>query len=87
MTYEAIRVRPPALYGCFKRVPAGGEALNGVFLLGGTAISHNIYGLMMSKNVFGQDVETYRPERFLDCDATVRAEMEKIVEFAFGNGR
>ena len=61
--------------------------LNGVFLPGGTAISHNIYGLMMSKDIFGQDVEIYRPERFLGCDATVRAEMERIVEFAFGYGR
>ncbi|KAH7551109.1 cytochrome P450 [Bipolaris maydis] len=85
--YEAIRVRPPALYGHFKSVPAGGEMLNGVFLPGGTAISRNIYGLMMSRNIFGQDVETYRPERFLDCDVTTRAEMERIVEFAFGYGR
>ncbi|EMD95312.1 hypothetical protein COCC4DRAFT_65407 [Bipolaris maydis ATCC 48331] len=85
--YEAIRVRPPALYGHFKSVPAGGEMLNGVFLPGGTAISRNIYGLMMSRNIFGQDVETYRPERFLDCDVTTRAEIERIVEFAFGYGR
>lgn len=87
MVYEAIRVRPPALYGHFKSVPAGGDTLNGVFLPGGTAISHNIYGLMMSKNIFGQDVEAYRPERFLDCNTTIRAEMERTVELAFGNGR
>ncbi|PVI02590.1 cytochrome P450 [Periconia macrospinosa] len=87
VVYEAIRVRPPALYGHFKSVPAGGDTLNGVYLPAGTAISHNIYGLMMSENIFGQDVEIYRPERFLECDATTRAEMERTVEFAFGYGR
>ena len=87
MIYESIRVRPPALYGHFKSVPPGGDTVDGVFLPGGTAIGHNIYGLMMSQDIFGADAEIFRPERFLECDAAKRAELERTVEFAFGTGR
>ncbi|KAK0701595.1 cytochrome P450 [Lasiosphaeria miniovina] len=85
--YEAIRVRPPALYGHFKSVPKGGDTVNGVFLPAGTAIGHNLFGLMMSEDIFGSDAEIYRPERFLECDAAKRTEMERVVELAFGTGR
>ncbi|KAK3360740.1 cytochrome P450 [Lasiosphaeria hispida] len=85
--YEALRVRPPALYGHFKSVPPGGDTVNGIFLPGGTAIGHNLFGLMMSEDIFGSDADTFRPERFLECDAVKRVEMERAVEFAFGTGR
>jgi cytochrome P450 len=43
--------------------------------------------MMMSKNIFGSDAELFRPERFLECDAAERVEMERVVELAFGAGR
>ena len=61
--------------------------MNGVFLPAGTAIGHNLFGVMMSEDIFGSDAEIYCPERFLECDATKRAEMERTVELAFGSGR
>ncbi|KAK2025646.1 cytochrome P450 [Colletotrichum zoysiae] len=85
--YEAIRVRPPALYGHFKSVPPGGDTVDGVFLPGGTAISHNLIGMMMSTEIFGPDAEIFRPERFLEADAAKRVELERVVELAFGYGR
>ncbi|KAH8651131.1 cytochrome P450 [Xylariales sp. PMI_506] len=85
--YEALRFRPPALYGHYKSVPPGGDTLNGVFLPGGTAVTHNIFGLMMSEDIFGSDADMFRPERFLQCDEAKRVEMERVVEFAFGTGR
>ncbi|KAK5655368.1 hypothetical protein OQA88_5935 [Cercophora sp. LCS_1] len=85
--YEAIRMRPPALYGHFKSVPAGGDIVNGIFLPAGTAIGHNLFGLMMSEDIFGADVETFQPERFLTCGKSERADMERTVELAFGSGR
>ncbi|KAK4445303.1 cytochrome P450 [Podospora aff. communis PSN243] len=86
--YESLRFRPPALYGHFKSVPAGGDTIDGVYLPEGTAVGHNLFGLMMSPELFGNDVEIFRPERFLECsDAEKRAEMERTVELAFGSGR
>ncbi|KXJ96300.1 cytochrome P450 [Microdochium bolleyi] len=91
--YEALRVRPPALYGHFKRVPPGGDTVGGVFLPGGTAVGHNLFGIMMARDVFGDDAETFRPERLIvgepgGCsDAAHKAEMERVIELAFGSGR
>jgi len=87
LIFEALRFRPPALYGHFKSVPAGGDTIAGVFLPEGTAVGHNLFGIMMSTAVFGHDAETFRPERFLECDAERRAEMERTVELVFGSGR
>ena len=53
----------------------------------GTAIGHNLFGLMRSEAVFGSDVHIYRPERFLECEASKKDEMERTVELAFGSGR
>jgi cytochrome P450 len=85
--YESLRFRPPALYGHFKSVPPGGDTIHGVYLPEGTAVGHNLFGLMMSPDLFGHDVEIFRPERFLECDTGKRAEMERTVELAFGSGR
>jgi cytochrome P450 len=85
--YESIRIRPPALFGHFKSVPDGGDTIDGVFLPGGTGIGHNIVALMMSETTFGADTAVFRPERFLECDAAQRTEMERVVELAFGSGR
>jgi cytochrome P450 len=68
-------------------VPPGGDVVCGKFLPGGTAIGHNLFGLMMSKNIFGADVELFRPERLLECEASERLEMERVIELAFGSGR
>jgi len=59
----------------------------GVFLPAGTAIGHNIFGLMMSDEIFGPDPDGFRPERFLEVDGDKKAEMERVVELAFGSGR
>ncbi|KAM7208157.1 cytochrome P450 [Naviculisporaceae sp. PSN 640] len=86
--YEALRFRPPALYGHFKTVPPGGDTINGIFLPGGTAIGHNLFGLMMSPEIFGRDVDIFRPERFIECGSVdKKAELERTVELAFGSGR
>lgn len=85
--YESIRIRPSALYGHFKSVPPEGDIIDGVFLPGGTAIGHNLVGLLMSKDIFGLDSDIFRPERFIECDAAKKTEMERVVELAFGSGR
>lgn len=85
--YESLRFRPPALYGHFKTVPPGGDTINDIFLPAGTAIGHNLFGLMMSRDIFGSDPEIFRPDRFLECEVGKRADMKKTVELAFGSGR
>lgn len=47
----------------------------------------NVIGLMRDQEAFGDDVEVFRPERFIDCDAETRQRRMKIVDLIFGHGR
>lgn len=70
-----------------KIVPPQGETIQDKFIPGGTLISANISSLLKSTDIFGPDVELFRPGRWLDSIGTKKAEMEREVEMMFGNGR
>lgn len=83
-------MRPAVTYGHFKLVPPGGDTIPAtsnsppIFLPTGTNVGHNHYGMMRNKRIFGEDVEIFRPERYLDQPNGV--EMQKTVELVFGVG-
>ncbi|KAI5921423.1 pisatin demethylase [Camillea tinctor] len=85
--YEGLRMRAaaPGMYP--KVVPPEGDLFHGVFIPGGTAIAMNVGSLLKSKDLFGADAHIFRPERFMEADQAKRAEMERLVELAFGYGR
>ena len=68
-------------------MPPGGDTVDGLFLPAGTAIGHNLAGMLMSEDIFGLDADIFRPERFIECDTANKTEMERVVELAFGSGR
>lgn len=70
-----------------KEVPKGGDTIDGKFIPAGTAIGVNISSMLRSKAVFGEDADMFRPERFLEVDATTRSELQRHVELTFGYGR
>ncbi|KAI0164354.1 cytochrome P450 [Hypoxylon sp. FL1284] len=84
---EGLRIKNPLTYGHFKRVPPEGDYLDGTFLPGGTIIGQNAIGLTHNTAVFGEDVDVFRPERFLECSDARRAEMERALDILFGGGR
>ncbi|KAI3390453.1 hypothetical protein diail_9634 [Diaporthe ilicicola] len=84
---EGIRMRPPALYGHYKVVPQGGDTLGGLFIPEGTAVGHNSFSMMRRQEVFGADVEIFRPERWLECSDVLRQEMDRTIDIHFGGGR
>jgi cytochrome P450 len=83
---EGLRLMPPIASGFPKRVPAAGDTICGQFIPGGTDVYPNLYCLMHNKDVFGDDAEVFRPERFLGKGPDV-ARMVKTVDFSFGSGR
>ncbi|KAI8946647.1 cytochrome P450 [Xylaria longipes] len=83
---EGLRIMVPVNFGFPKRVPAPGDTLCGTFLPAGTDVYVNYHSMMRSKEVFGEDADTFRPERFLGSGPSV-AHMIKVVDLAFGNGR
>ena len=83
--WEGFRMRPAVTYGHYKVVPPGGDTIAGMWVPGGTAIGHCHYGMMRNKQIFGDDVEVFRPERYLD--EPNGEEMRRTVELVFGTGR
>ncbi|KAI1456394.1 cytochrome P450 [Annulohypoxylon moriforme] len=85
--YEGLRMVPPSTIGFPKKVPRGGDKICGKFVPGGTDIFVNLWSMLRNKEVFGEDADMFRPERFLECDDSKRAWLIKNVDLAFGHGR
>lgn len=79
-------MRPPVTLGVYKILPSD-TTLCDVRLPAGTAVGFNAVAMMRRKDIFGDDSQLFRPERFLDCDEKVKLEMIHTVELAFGYGR
>lgn len=63
---EAMRVRPAVGLNICRLVPPEGAELDGRFFPGGTRIAVNGWVLHRDRNVFGNDADVYRPERWLE---------------------
>ena len=89
---EGIRIHPPVADQVPKRVPDGGDTVvidgNPIFLPGGTNISYAAWPLHLSKDVFGDDADEFRPERWLlEKDEKKLAAMNRMHELIFGYGK
>jgi len=84
---EGIRMVPATVVGFSKRVPPGGDTLCGKFVPGGTDIMVNHFEMLRNRAVFGDDADSFRPERFLECDEETKSRMLKVVDLSFGFGR
>ncbi|KAK3682970.1 cytochrome P450 [Podospora appendiculata] len=85
--YEGLRMQVPFSGLVMKRVPAGGDTIDGRFVPGGTRIAHNTLGIQRNAAVFGEDVDVFRPERWMDADPARRTLMVQTTEMVFGHGR
>ena len=83
---EGLRIHPPITGLLAKLVNPGGEIIKGHFVPGGTAIGHCVLGIERNE-VFGEDVDSFRPERWLEAPEARRKEMERTMELVFGSGR
>lgn len=84
---EALRKYPPATGFMTKVVPPGGDTVKGYYLPGGTELAVNICGITHQREVFGEDVEVFRPERWLEAGEERARRMGSMVEMVFGGGR
>jgi cytochrome P450 len=93
---EGLRIHPPVTDVVPKKVPEGGDTivLNGrtYHLPAGTNIGYNAWGVHHDKTIFGEDADTFRPERWLldenDENSVKRlAEMRRTTEMIFGYGK
>ncbi|KAL8897199.1 MAG: hypothetical protein Q9192_002703 [Flavoplaca navasiana] len=82
---EAMRIHPATGFILERLVPPGGTYLSGVFLPENTVVGANSWVMHHNKSVFGEDVDVFRPERWLEGSEAQKAEMQRCM-IAFGAG-
>ncbi|KAJ4371668.1 hypothetical protein N0V86_008221 [Didymella sp. IMI 355093] len=80
--YEALRLHPAVGMSLPRVVPQEGFEIDGIFMPAGTIVGANAWVIHRQKDVFGEDCEIFRPERWLEGD---RGQMDRNF-FAFGGG-
>ncbi|KAF2753019.1 cytochrome P450 [Pseudovirgaria hyperparasitica] len=82
---EAGRIHPPFGLPYERVVPKEGARISGEWFKGGTVVGCSAWVVHRNEEVFGAEVDTWRPERWLDCDAEQRKKMENSL-LTFGHG-
>ncbi|PNS18416.1 Isotrichodermin C-15 hydroxylase [Sphaceloma murrayae] len=80
--YEALRLHPAVGMSLPRVVPQGGCTVDGVYLPAGCVIGANPWVIHRNKEVYGEDVEVFRPERWMKADT---GDMQRFF-FTFGSG-
>lgn len=70
-----------------KQVGVDGDIFNGMLIPEGTRIGHSTWAVTHDASVFGNDVNLFRPERWLEANDETRLRMRKQTELVFGSGR
>lgn len=82
---ESFRLYPAAGLLLERIVPPQGIDILGEYIPGGTIVGCNAWVLHRRPEIFGDDVDTYRPERWLEASEEKLKEM-KATMFQFGAG-
>ena len=65
---EAMRVRPAVGLNITRHIPPEGAEIDGKRYPGDTRVALNAWVLHLDKQVFGNDADIYRPDRWLEGD-------------------
>ncbi|KAI1612921.1 pisatin demethylase [Exophiala viscosa] len=89
---EGLRIFPPLTGLQGKIAPPGGETVNGYYLPEGIEVCWCPHSMQRRKEVYGEDVDMYRPERWLEAAALDDGgekigQMNRTIELVFGAGR
>lgn len=82
---EAFRLHPAAGLPLERVVPAQGIDICDEHIAGGTIVGCNAWVIHRRPEIFGDDVDAYRPERWIEAEKEKRKEMEATM-FQFGMG-
>lgn len=82
---EAFRLHPAAGLPLERVVPSGGTEICGQIIPGGTIVGVSAWLVHRRQEIYGDDVDKYRPERWLKADKDRLKEMNGTL-FQFGAG-
>lgn len=83
---EALRMHPAVGLCLWRVVPAGGATLAGQYFPAGTNVGVNCWVAHRNKDVWGEDAEEFRPERWLDSsEEKLKAMNAMYMPFGLGS--
>lgn len=82
---ETFRIYSPFGAMTERVTPPGGATILGHFVPGGTIVGANPWVVHRNREVFGEDVDVYRPERWLIDDGEKVKRMNRAL-YQFGGG-
>jgi cytochrome P450 len=82
---EAFRLHPATRWFPERVVPAQGHTICGKRIPGGTIVGVSGWVLHRNTDIYGKDVEVFRPERWLTGDTEKAREMDRMLS-QFGSG-
>lgn len=68
--YEGLRCHPAVGMSLPRVTPAGGIEIDGRYIPEGTVVGVNPWVVHRDKSVFGEDAESFRPDRWLNTDTS-----------------
>ena len=74
---ETLRFHPNTGTIIERQVPKEGAVIDGYTLPGGTVVGVNAWVLHRDAGLFGDDADSYRPERWIEASRAQRIEMER----------
>jgi len=84
---EGLRIFPPVTGLMTKDVPPTGDTYGDIVIPPGTKIGYSAFGLFRERAIWGDDVDVFRPERWLSGSEEKTREREATLELVFGYGR
>lgn len=75
---ETMRLHPPTGFLMERVVPPEGAVICGEFIPGGTTVGCIPWVMHRHRPTFGDDVEDFRPERWIEASPEQRAAMDKV---------
>lgn len=88
---ESLRVNPPVANIFARDVPPGGDTIkvgdSVAFVPGGVCIGYSAYAMHHSKEIYGEDADAFRPERWFESDPDKLKSMLLTNELVFGHGK
>ncbi|KZO90145.1 cytochrome P450 [Calocera viscosa TUFC12733] len=88
---EALRMHSGVGFPLPRVVPEGGAVISGEVFPEGVVVGMNAWQVHRNKDVFGEDADVFRPERWIVTNAADRNEVQRVKnrerhQFAFGAG-